>query len=247
MLINALIVDDELHCITALKSCLESFPTINIAGEANSAEQALALLEEIHADLVFLDIEMDGMDGLQLARKIESHYPNLKVIFITGHPGFALEGYEVHPVDFLTKPVNINRLEKALKKVNEIITRNREQKNQKVGLNVAGGIRMIHTKDILYIEKQGRTISVVCKNNEKFVSKDSMKNLETIFQSFDFYRSHQSFLVPLQKIKAIQPDHFSRSYTILLNDNKTTLPLSRHNYNELRELLKKNVSGATIH
>lgn len=246
MLVNALIVDDEQYCIEALKACLESFPMIKVIKEINSAEQALVFLEEGTVQLVFLDIEMEGMDGLQLARLIEEKYPNMMIIFTTGYPGFALEGYEVHPVDFLTKPVNINRLEKALKKVREIVSINGSEKKQKVGLNLAGGIRMINVNDILYIEKKGRVITVVCKDNEKFTSKDSMKNLESIFSSFHFYRSHQSFIVPIQQIKSIKPDNFSRSYTIVLNDDKTLIPLSRNNYHELKELLKEDANGVTI-
>lgn len=246
VLINALIVDDDPICIDALNACLESFPMIKVVGEANNGEKALSLIEEEQIQLLFLDIEMEGMDGLELAHRVETLYPHIMVIFITGHPGFALEGYEVHPVDFLTKPVNINRLEKALKKVREILSLDKKPAQQKVGLHVAGGIRMINVDDILYIEKKGRTITVVCKNGEKFISKDSMKNLESVFQPFDFYRSHQSFLVPIHKIKSINPDVFSRSYTILLQDEKSLLPLSRGNYHELKVLLTKIVSGAVI-
>lgn len=246
MRVKTLIVDDDQSCIDILKGCLESFPFVQIVKEVNSASPAFSFLNDHQVDLVFLDIEMDEMDGLEIARQLEDRYPDIMVIFVTGHPNFALQGYEVHPVDFLTKPVNMMRLQKALKKVLETLSDKRSDESQKVGLNVAGGIQMISVSDVLYIEKSGRKISVICKNHDSFISRDSMKNLESIFEPFNFYRSHQSFLVPIKQIKAIHPDTFSRSYSILLNDNVTSIPLSRNNYQELKHLLEREAGGVTI-
>ncbi|WP_312113436.1 LytR/AlgR family response regulator transcription factor [Brevibacillus reuszeri] len=236
---NVLLVDDDQSCNDTMKKYLESYSFIHVLGEVNNAHDAVKFLQKHKVDVLFLDIEMEGVNGLQLAAHIQSLYRHCLIIFVSGHPGFALEGYEVHPVDFLTKPINVLRLEKALNRVKEIISPTPVEKELKIGMKVAGGMRMIRISDILYIEKQGRKISVVCKNNESFHSGDSMKNLEEIFLSLDFFRCHQSFLMPLQQIKAVNSDTFSRSYTIQLNDSKTELPLSRNKYQDLIELLKE--------
>ena len=101
------------------------------------------------------------------------------------------------------------------------------------------GIQIIDIDDVLYIEKKGRIISIVSKNKSKVISSDTMKNLELIFSPFEFYRPHQSFLVPIKQIKTISPDSFSRSYSIDLYDSDSKLPLSRNRYQELKGLLVK--------
>ena len=153
----------------------------------------------------------------------------------------------MYPVDFLIKPINIQRLEKALNKVKEINSSRLNKKDTKIGINIDNGIKMISISEILYIEKQGRKISVVCKNNEIIYSRESMKNLETLFSSFNFYRPHQSFLVPINQIKAIYPDKYTRSYIIELSDSKINIPVSRGKYSELKEILEKETKGLTIH
>lgn len=244
MQINVLIVDDDQHSINILTGYLKSFPFINILAELNSGEEAITFLRKNDVDLILLDIEMDGISGLELAKHIQPMYPSVSIIFITGHAGFALDGYESHPVDFLTKPLDIFRLEIALNKVKELKEPIQEpHKEQKIGMKVANGIQIIDVNDILFIEKKGRAIFIVCKNNESYRSSDTMKNLETIFTPFEFYRSHQSFLVPIKQIKGMYPDAYSRSYSIQLIDSDVNLPLSRNRYQELKELLE----GKGIH
>lgn len=246
MQINALIVDDDQGSIDILTGYLKSFSFINVIGIVNSGKDALVFLQEHEVDLLLLDIEMDGMTGIELANHVQPLYPTSSIIFITGHAGFALKGYESHPVDFLTKPIDFSRLEVALNRVKEIKQPSLSpQKEQKIGMKTANGIQIININDVLYIEKKGRVISILSKDNNSIVSSDTMKNLEVIFAPFEFYRPHQSFLVPIQQIKTIYPDPFSRSYSIDLNDTDTKLPLSRNRYPELKDLLK--MKGITIY
>ncbi len=247
MVIKSLIVDNDENCINILKKELQAFPFIKIEGEFDRAQDLVLFLQNNDIDLIFLDIEMGSIDGIEIARQIKKLNLNTLIIFVTGHPGFALEGYEVYPVDFLIKPINTLRLEKALNKVKEIKSLKFNNNDYKIGINVDNGIRMINVNEILYIEKQGRRILVVCKNNEMIYSKESMKNLENIFSDFDFYRPHQSFLVPINQIKAIYPDKYTRSYVIELFDSKNTIPVSRNKYSNLRELLEKKTKGLIVY
>lgn len=247
MLIKTLIVDNDINCIKILRKELKAFPFIKIEGELNSPQDVDPFLHSNDIDLIFLDIEMGNIDGISLARNIKEIHPNALIIFVTGHPGFALEGYEVYPVDFLIKPINTQRLEKALSKVKEITSFRVNKDNYRIGINIDNGIKIININEILYIEKQGRRISVVCKNNEIIYSRESMKNLETLFASFNFYRPHQSFLVPIKQIKAIYPDKYTRSYTLELIDSKINIPVSRNKYSGLKEILEKETKGVTIH
>src|SRR5699024_6786659 len=143
---------------------------------------------------------MDGMNGIQLAQHIKKIYPHMMIVFVTGHAGFALEGYEADPIDFLTKPVNVRRLDQVLAKVKNIKQTPERSPDHQIGMKVDGGIRIVNVDDILYIEKKGRKISINCRNNEGFETTHSLKSLENIFAPYHFYRSHQSFIVPLYKI-----------------------------------------------
>lgn len=247
MLIKTVIVDNDKNCINILKKELQSFPFIKIEGELNNPKDVIGFLQNNDIDLLFLDIEMGQIHGIELARHIKLIYPNILVIFVTGHTEFALEGYEVYPVDFLIKPINTLRLERSLNKVKEIKSSRLIKNNYKIGINVDSGIKMVNISDILYIEKQGRKVSIICKNNEIIYSKESMKNLEVLFSSFDFYRPHQSFLVPIKQIKSIYPDKYTRSYVIQLFDSKTNIPVSRNKYPLLKEVLERQIKGLTIH
>ncbi len=240
MKINALIVDDDQGSIDVLTRHLTSFPFIRVMDIVHSGKDAIAFLQENEVDLLLLDIEMEGMTGIELANHVQPLYPSTSIVFITGHAGFALEGYESHPVDFLTKPIDFQRLEIALNRVKKIKQPSMSsEKEQKIGMKTTSGIQIISINDILYIEKKGRVISILCRNNHSVISSDTMKNLEVIFAPFEFYRSHQSFLVPIRQIKSIYPDPFSRSYSIDLIDSDSKIPLSRNRHSELKGLLEK--------
>ena len=154
MFIKTLIVDNDKNCINILRKELQVFSFIKIEGELNNPQDVEIFLQNNDIDLIFLDIEMGPIHGINLARHIREIHPNALIIFVTGHPGFALEGYEVYPVDFLIKPINIQRLEKALNKVKEINSSRFNKNDYKIGINIDNGIKMINISEILYIEKQ---------------------------------------------------------------------------------------------
>lgn len=247
MNIRVLIVDDEQRCIDDLTSHLASYTSINIVGEVNSAEDALVFLEDNRVDLLFLDIEMDGMDGIEFARIVGTLYPNMLITFVSGHPQFALEGYEVYPVDFLTKPVNPERLKKNIDKVEERFLVKPFPRDLQIGLSIPGGIHMILVSDIKLIEKRGRKIFLESKDGNRYETRETMKKLEEILLPFNFVRPHQSYLVPLHNIISISPDAFSRSYKLTLRDLDEDIPLSRKNYHELKDKLERQLEGLTIH
>ncbi|WP_346880437.1 LytTR family DNA-binding domain-containing protein [Clostridium sp. UBA3061] len=240
MQLKVLLVDDEDICLEDLKSTLATFKYINVIGEARSGSDTVKFLQkyEKEVDLIFLDIEIKDINGFELAKHIQSAYSYVKIIFLTGHVGFALKGYEFQPVDFLTKPINIIRLEQSLLRVKSLKTSEKVNTEIKIGIHVEGGFEIITVNDILYIEKRGRKVCIICKDGLVFNSSDSVQKLESIFQNYGFFRSHQSFIIPTNKIKRISSDKFSRVYGVKLEDVEENIPLSREKYNELKELLK---------
>lgn len=243
--LNTLLVDDEKVCLDIIRSSLDMFDYVNIVGEVNNGRDVINILQKKDVDLLLLDIEMEGISGFDLAKHIQLVYPEVMVIFLTGHVDFALEGYEYQPVDFLIKPVDILRLEQALAKAREIKYNYSKKQDVQIGIPVGGGLEIINVSDILYMERAGRKVNIVCKDGDIVNTSDSLRKLEDIFNEHNFFRSHQSFLVPLHEIRSIQMDKFKRTYVLHLKNTEEILPLSRDRYNELKELLIS--EGLRIH
>lgn len=243
--LKVLLVDDEPICLETIKTSLNPFSYVDVVGEFLNGNDVVKFLQKNEVDLIFLDIEIKDINGFELANYINSYYPNTMIIFLTGYSDFALKGYEFQPIDFLIKPVNMVRLEQALSKVKDLKCSNKLKKEIKIGIRVEGGFEIININDISYIEKRGRKVFIICKDDKIYNSSDSLRELEDIFSEYGFFRCHQSFLVPFEKIKGIHASNFGRSYLIKLEDINAEVPLSRDKYNELKELLLER--GLTFH
>lgn len=237
--LNILLVDDQKISLDTLKLSLEVFQFVQVVGEASNGAEVIKFLQSHKIDVVLLDIEMDDINGFQLARHIQATYPHVMIIFITGHVDLALDGYEYQPVDFLVKPVNLLRLEQALTRVRDLIYKDKPKKGTQIGIHTEGGLEIINVNDILYLEKIERKVFIFSKTGEKFKLTDSLQKLESIFSEYHFFRTHQSFLIPIDKIKSIHADEFKRSYTVQLKNVEEIIPLSRDKHNELKQLLIK--------
>ncbi|QSB08727.1 response regulator transcription factor [Lysinibacillus fusiformis] len=237
--LKVLLVDDKEICLKEIALALNNFKYIEIVGEISQGKEVLNFLQDNAVDLIFLDIELEDTNGFELARVIQSNYPDIMIVFLTGHVELALDGYIYQPLDFLTKPINLFRLERSLSKARNLKSKDKENanKNAQIGVHIDGGLEIIKVKDISYIEKIGRKIYIIRKNGEKFTSSDSLQKLENIFCDYNFFRSHQSFLVPIDSIKSIHLDQFKRTYKLQLEDVNEQLPLSRDKYIELKKIL----------
>ena len=201
--------------------------------------EAAAFLRRTAVDLLFLDIEMEDVSGFDLARHIQSAYPKILIVFLTGHVDFALDGYEFKPLAFLIKPVNPLRLERVLFQAEELLgkTERKPSSSVRIGLQVNGGLEIIQVDSILYIEKQGRRACLVPASGPRYQSYDSLQKLQGIFELYGFFRCHQSFLVRLDAIRGVRLDESRSFHKILLFDTEDQIPLSRGKYPELRERL----------
>ncbi|UPK41104.1 LytR/AlgR family response regulator transcription factor [Paenibacillus pabuli] len=237
--LKVLIVDDEQVCLDTLRASLDVFNDVRIVGEATNALEAIRCLQNHNVDLVFLDIKMGDTNGFELAEHIQSMYPEILLIFLTGNVEFALTGYDFSPIDFLVKPVHVIRLEKALSKVRSVRRREKEKAITQIGIHVDGGMEIITVDNITFIEKVGRKVLIHFDNGKVIHTSDSLQKLESVFSEFDFFRSHQSFLIPLDKIEGIYIDDFKRSYNLKLKNAKDVLPLSRDKHIELKRYLSQ--------
>ncbi len=240
MALHILLVDDESHARSHLAALLEDFPNVTVAGSVSGGAEAISFLRRTAVDLIFLDIEMGDVSGFDLARHIQSVYPKVMLVFLTGHVDFALNGYEFQPLDFLIKPVNPLRLERVILQAEEQLgKRTPKTPAVRVGLQVNGGLEIIQVDSILYIEKQGRKVYLVPAKGSRYQSYDTMQTLQGIFELYGFFRCHQSFLVRLDAIQGVYLDETRKCHKILLFGTEEQIPLSRGKYPEPLERVRR--------
>ena len=223
MKINCIIVDDdEIDRLTVL-SYAKKFPILNIIGAYSCAEDALQAISENTIDVLFLDIDLPGLSGVEL-RKRASDIP--VCIFITSHPEFAVESFELDTLDFIIKPIKLDRFENAMKRVEEFMEI--KQKADLFESSIGGDIIYIkegheQTKvklhDIFYIEAL-KDYSLIITSQKRHCVLSSIGNLlkEVDFQSF--IRVHRSFAVQKQFVQKIN------MHEIILN-NEVIIPVGR--------------------
>lgn len=238
--LNVVVIDDDKFILEYFGELLNGSKDFHLIGLYSDGNKINDILENNKVDVVILDIEMPGVNGLEIGEFINEKYPNIKFIFMTGHSKYALEGYKYYPFDFLVKPINPLRLNKTLGKIVEKNEEGSKQNNQgiKIGIKVKKGFMLVDIDEISYIEKLGRKVHLYLKNNQSMEINENLKILEEKLTPYGFVRPHQSYLVPLNNIQGIFLDDFMNSYNILLRDGENKIKVSRLKYKGLKEQLE---------
>ncbi len=265
MKLKALIVDDEYPARQELRFALSSFDNIEIVGEAANAQEALALIKALDYQVLFLDISMPGMTGLELGTAIQELPRQPHIIFVTAYDEYAVQAFEVNAVDYLLKPVEHGRLKKAIDKVVKITQESAAGADSaaaaqdiavpEADLRSAGtpaGQGQIKI-DRIPAEKQGKTVLVAESDiffafteqdyiyiktfSDKLFTRFTLKELEARLNSSIFFRTHRCYLVNLHKVKEIVP-FFNGTYNLVVEDKENSeVPVSRAQAKKLRKIL----------
>ncbi|MGY4535637.1 two-component system response regulator LytT [Mucilaginibacter sp. UYNi724] len=222
MTINCIAVDDEPLALGLICAFIEQTPFLNLAGRYGSAVEALGGLQEHKVDLIFLDIQMPNLNGIELARVLDSRGPNKpRIIFTTAYNQFALEGYKVDALDYLLKPFNyeefLHAANKALAYVELVHKSNSARavaespvvapervEDDYLFVKVEYQLVRIALNDILYMESLKDYVKIFLKDTEKAVlTLSSLKALEEKLPAKRFMRVHRSYIVSLDKINSI--------------------------------------------
>lgn len=210
MTLNCIAVDDEPLALGLVCRFIEQTPFLNLAGQYPSAVEALKAIHSQKIDLIYLDIQMPDLSGMELARVIGKGPETPRIIFTTAYEQFGVEGYKVDALDYLLKPFNYEEfLRTATKALSyyELINRPAPEPNsddQYLFLKVEYQWVRIALDDVLYIEGLKDYVKVHLKNEEKGVlSLTSLKDLEEKLPSRRFMRVHRSFIVALDKITSM--------------------------------------------
>lgn len=215
MPISALIVDDEKNGRENLAGLIKTHcPQIRIAGEANSVEQAIAEIQELHPQLIFLDIEMPGGNGFKLLEHFKS-FP-FEVIFVTAYDNYAIRAIRFSASDYILKPINLNELIAAVDKVSQRIWQQSENErirqlylntkhpaNPKIGLPTGERIEFVEVKSIIRCQGESNYTHLYFSDRKPILSAKSLIEFEELLAEHDFIRVHKTHLINMNHVSAI--------------------------------------------
>jgi two-component system LytT family response regulator/two-component system response regulator LytT len=258
MSINTIIVDDEKPAREELAFLLKAFPDISLIGQGKNGLEAVNLIKEHNPDLVFLDVQMPGLDGFGVLKKlVERKLKVPHVVFATAFDHYAVQAFDVNAVDYVLKPFDKARLSKAIQKAKKEIeahtstTERLEQlvsqlsapktaSNQPSKILIRSQQRMllVDAEDLIFASIEGGLISVTAKDLEGSSNYRTLEELHATLDPDSFWRPHRSFLVNIHHIREVVP-WFKSSFMLKMNDKKSSeIPVSRQQTKRLRELFK---------
>lgn len=240
-MMKVLIVDDEFPARRELRAQLARLPNVEVVGEAASAEEALQLIRALPYDVVFLDIEMPGMSGMELAQQV-CNGPGPQVVFTTAYPQYAVDAFQVGAAGYLLKPFDEERLGRVLERV----------ANHRPATGLPGGdplpappkdrpatappripaergakTVLVHPSEIAFIYSQQEHVYIKL-HNERLPCRFTLRQLADRLQQHGFLRVHRRFLVNLDKVREVIP-YFKGSLSLVVTDAaQSEVPVSRN-------------------
>jgi two-component system, LytTR family, response regulator len=236
MSIKCLIVDDEPPAREVLKRYVEDTPGLELRGECGNAVQALGFLHQEAIDLIFLDIRMPQLSGVDFLKSLKN---TPKVVFTTAYSEYAVEGYELDIVDYLMKPVRFDRFLKAVNKAFPLqspvavppqpVAEKENRIESFVYFRVDRKMVKVLLSDILYVESMKDYVKVIT-DNHSIVTKQSISSVETMLPEKKFIRTHRSFIVSVDKIRSFTNE--------LIEIGKAEIPIGKLYRNTVLKVLE---------
>jgi two-component system, LytTR family, response regulator len=254
--LRTVVVDDEQLAREELCFLLEQIPGIEVVAQAGDGPEALNVIEEHSPDLVMLDVQMPGLSGFEVARRLlnrsESH-----LVFVTAYDRHAIEAFDVNAVDYLLKPVEAERLATAVDRVRKRVLADRsgtpgpanldrvlqllgerQNRREQLALKVGDRFLLIQAEDVVHASVDDDVITVATNSLSGTSNYRTLDELQARLDPEVFWRVHRSHLVNINKIREIVP-WFSRNYILKMKDGKgSEIPVSRSQTRRLREYLK---------
>lgn len=240
---KVVIIDDEPLARNIIKEYLEDHKDIKIVQECNDGFEGVKAIMQHQPDLIFLDIQMPKINGFEMLEIIDNK-PG--VIFTTAFDEYAMKAFEVNAADYLLKPFDKERFDKAIQKwlqqnnhttnIQNLLDSSSKQPEdqQRIVVKVNNNIRIIPTQDIYYLEAYDDYVKIYTKE-EMFLKKKTMAYYENTLSPSNFVRVHRSFIVHLQYITRIEPMEKDKHIAILTNNSR--IALSKTGYSKLKEVL----------
>jgi two-component system LytT family response regulator/two-component system response regulator LytT len=249
--ISTVLVDDEKLACDELAYLLREFPDVEVSAVASNGLEALKLIEDLEPDLVFMDVQMPGLDGLGVIRKLrDADLPLPYFVMVTAHDEYAVEAFRWEALDYLLKPVEKDRLAMAVARAQKAVAERAKNATpeppppkpalQRTKLLVKSNHRnfIVDAQEVVYATIDDGLITVVATNLEGQANYRTIEELQSNLDPETFWRVHRSYLVNIHRIKEVIP-WFKSSFQLRMDDKKQTeIPVSRVQTKRLRALLK---------
>ncbi len=244
--IRIAIADDDMGMRLVMKKIIERAEDYQLVGEAENGEQMLELFDREHPQAVILDVEMPGMDGIQCARAIQDRAPLTIVIFATAHEQYMGDAFEVYAFDYLLKPFKVERVMKTLELIRMRLTVQHAEPAmtravpprpapERLMLRHKEGVAFIDLDEILLVQREERMTAIYTESGDRYITSDSLGELEERLPNDMFFRSHKSYIVNINHIVSITP--YGRwTFVIKLRGTQHDALITHERFEELQKL-----------
>ena len=252
--LHAVVVDDEQPAREELCFLLGQIEGVKVVGQADNGVSALTLIGDVAPHVAFLDVQMPGLTGFEVAHLLLDSSSSAHIVFVTAYDQYAVDAFDVNAVDYLLKPVEQARLDQAIQRVrhrmalaqprDERLDRlvrlmaDRQGRRDQLALKVGDRFLLVQADDVIFASLDGDTIQIATTQLAGTSNYRTLDELQARLDPDVFWRVHRSHLVNINKIKEIVP-WFSRNYMLRMKDGKATqIPVSRSQTKRLRDYLK---------
>ncbi len=234
MTLKALVVDDEAPARSELRFLLDEAGGVEVVGEASNAAEATQLIRAIPYDVVFLDIDMPGLSGIEFAEMLMQLDRQPAIVFVTAHTEHAVRAFEVAATDYLVKPVEVSRLRQAIGRL--VPTEVAGVRIERVPVERAGKKLLIEVEHIFYVMAKD-DYSYLHTDAERYLSTISLAQLERKLDASGFFRVHRRYLVNLAQVREVVPMYGGTLLLTLKDSAETQVPVSRRRVPALKKAL----------
>lgn len=241
---TVLICDDEPGMRLILRKKIEKTDGFTLIGEAVNGEEAITRFQELHPQVVFMDVDMPHRNGIDCARAIQDMNPAAIIIFATAHEEYRQEAFEVYAFDYLVKPFNLERLEQTLDRIRstrqpsapKAVPRPAEirQVQGRLMLKHKDGVAFIDQQNILLVQREERSTVIYTDDGQRYVLSESLSETEARLDPDTFFRCHKSYIINLRRIRNITP--YGRwTYVVQLENTDRDALITYQKYEELEQ------------
>lgn len=248
--LRVMIADDDAGMRSVMKKIVAKVDGFALVGEAENGEDALRLVEELKPNVVFLDVEMPKLTGIECAHAIQDMNPGIIIIFATAHDAYMGDAFEVYAFDYLVKPFKVERVIQTLERCRDrlllqhvkpletpVPSSARKTVDGRMMLHHRGGVAFLDLKDILLVQREDRATVIYTVGDERYVTSDSLADMEERLHNDVFFRCHKSYIINLNEIRDITP--YGRwTYVVRLEGTKQDALITHEKYEELERMFR---------
>lgn len=248
--LRVLIADDDAGMRSVMRKIIAKVEGFALVAEAGDGRTAIELVEKLKPNVVFLDVEMPEMSGVECARAIQDMNPAIIIIFATAHDTYMGDAFEVYAFDYLVKPFKVERVIQTLERARDRLGQRGEKPADtpvrrgpacavegRLMLRHREGVTFIDLRDILLVQREDRSTVLYTADGERYVTGDSLAEMEERLNSDTFFRCHKSYIINLNHIKDITP--YGRwTYVVRLEGTKHDALITHEKYEELERMFR---------